>query len=234
MEFKIYQTTDYSKFSKLVGNRSINHLHLRRLKKSIQENYLFTVIIVNEFFQIIDGQHRFEVIKSLGLPVYYAIKPGYGLNEVHILNANNKTYSLDAYLEGYCDLGIPDYIRYREFKEKYKFAHTECLSLLSNSSNVSSHDFKTGNYKIRNYEKAVMYADKILMVQPYHDRYRKRSFVNALHSLLKNENFNFSEFLNKLKQQPSSLTPCVTTEQYVLLIENIYNYKRREKVNLRY
>jgi len=234
MEFKIYQTTDYSKFSKLVGNRSINHLHLRRLKKSIQENYLFTVIIVNEFFKIIDGQHRFEFIKSLGLPVYYAIKPGYGLNEVHILNANNKTYSLDAYLEGYCDLGIPDYIKYREFKEKYKFGHRECLSLLSDTINLPSHDFKTGNYKIKNYEKAVMYAEKILMLKPYHDRWKRGPFINALHGLFRNENFNFSEFLNKLKQQPTALTSCVTTEQYLLLIEDIYNYKRRQKVNLRY
>jgi ParB-like chromosome segregation protein Spo0J len=28
------------------------------------ENYLFTVIIVNEKYEIIDGQHRFDVIKN--------------------------------------------------------------------------------------------------------------------------------------------------------------------------
>ena len=35
----------------------------------MNDNYLFTVIIVNEKnYEIIDGQHRFEVIKELKLP----------------------------------------------------------------------------------------------------------------------------------------------------------------------
>jgi hypothetical protein len=30
------------------------------------------------------------------------------------------------------------------------------------------------------------------------------------------------------------VTDCTNTQQYVSLIEEIYNYRRREKVNLRY
>ena len=44
----------------------------------MQSNYLFTVIIVNENYEIIDGQHRFEVIKELNLPLRYIICEGYG------------------------------------------------------------------------------------------------------------------------------------------------------------
>ena len=42
------------------------------------------------------------------------------------------------------------------------------------------------------------------------------------------------EFLAKLKQQPTTLQDCTNTSQYKVLIEEIYNYRRREKVNLRY
>ena len=61
----VHTTTDYFLFKPINGNRNINRLHLSRLKKSIEENYLFTVIIVNENYEIIDGQHRFECIKEL-------------------------------------------------------------------------------------------------------------------------------------------------------------------------
>ena len=34
---------------------------------------------------------------------------GYGLNEVHILNQNSKTWNADDYLAGYCNLGNKNY-----------------------------------------------------------------------------------------------------------------------------
>jgi hypothetical protein len=52
--------------------------------------------------------------------------------------------------------------------------------------------------------------------------------------MLKNENFEFAEFITKLKQQPTTLQDCTSITQYKVLIEEIYNYRRREKVNLRY
>ena len=87
----VYTTNDYTLFTSIDGNRTKNKLHIKRLKQSIKENYLFTVIIVNENYEIIDGQHRFDVIKELNLPLYYIICEGYGLAEVHILNQISKT-----------------------------------------------------------------------------------------------------------------------------------------------
>ena len=51
---------------------------------------------------------------------------------------------------------------------------------------------------------------------------------------MQNENFEFTEFLQKIKIQPTALQDCNTVDQYKLLIEEIYNYKRRDKVNLRF
>ena len=46
--------------------------------------------------------------------------------------------------------------------------------------------------------------------------------------------FVFDEFLHKVKLRPNKLVPCGTVEQYVEMIEDIYNYKRGSKVNLRF
>ena len=53
-------------------------------------------------------------------------------------------------------------------------------------------------------------------------------------SILKHENFDFMEFLNKIKLQSIKLIDCSNVSQYKLLIEEIYNYRRRDKVNLRF
>ena len=152
---QVHTTTDYFLFKPIEGNRNKNLLHINRLKKSMAETYLFTVIIVNEKYEIIDGQHRFDVIQELKLPLNYIVCKGYGLNEVHILNQNSKTWTSDDYLDGYCKLGYKDYLKYKEFKELYGIGHYECMWLL-NGSQLSNPTqvFFTGDFKIKNYNEA--------------------------------------------------------------------------------
>jgi hypothetical protein len=232
---QVHTTTDYFLFKPIEGNRNKNLLHINRLKKSMAETYLFTVIIVNEKYEIIDGQHRFDVIQELKLPLNYIVCNGYGLNEVHILNQNSKTWTSDDYLDGYCKLGYKDYLKYKEFKELYGIGHYECMWLL-NGSQLSNPTqvFFTGDFKIKNYNEACKIIEKIMLVEPYYEEWKRRSFILAMLQLFKNPNFELTEFLQKLKLQPTALSNCSTTNQYVSLIEEIYNYRRREKVNLRY
>ena len=231
----VHTTTDYFLFKPIEGNRNLNLLHLNRLKKSIEENYLFTVITVNENYEIIDGSHRFECIKELKLPLNYIKCKGYGLREVHIFNANSKTWTTDDYLTGYCNLGYKDYIGYRNFKNKYGFGHNECMQMLAESHNGDAvKNFWNGKFKIKNLFEAERNAELIHMIKPYYSGYNRRTFVYAILTLLKKENFLFTEFLSKLKQQPSTLQDCHNVSSYIALIEEIYNYRRKDKVNLRY
>lgn len=236
---QVHTTTDYFLFKPIDGNRNKNLMHINRLKKSMSEHYLFTVIIVNDKYEIIDGQHRFDVIQELNLPLHYVICKGYGLNEVHILNANSKTWNSDDYLEGYCNMGYKNYLSYRTFKQKYGFGHNECITMLT-GGNVSAclgdrtKVFYEGKLVLTNEKEAYRIADMIELTSQFYSGYKRRSYVYALIGLLKNKNFEFTEFIQKLKSQPTALCDCTSTEGYVALIEEIYNYRRREKVNLRY
>lgn len=233
----VHTTKDYFLFKPIDGNRNVNKLHVSRLKKSMLKNYLFTVMIVNENYEIIDGQHRFAVIKDLGLPLHYVKCEGYGLNEVHILNENSKNWSADDFLAGYCDLDKIDYKIYRRFKEKYRFGHNECMAMLTgaNGGGGSAYElFRSGKFKVTHLDEATEEAEMIWQLKDLYDGFRRRSFVYAMLQLFDKENFEFSEFLQKVKNQPSVLTDCSTSDQYIALIEEIYNYRRRQKVNLRY
>ena len=230
----VHTTNDYFLFKPLQGNRELNPLHLKRLKNSMEKNYLFTVIIVNENYEIIDGQHRFKNIMELGLPLNYIICNGYGLDEVHILNQNSKNWSSDDFMEGYIDLGYEDYQIYKAFKNKYKFEHNVCMSLLGgkkSSGNVKE-AFNNGQFKVVNYSEAEKTAKQLWRCNGITDKFDKRSFILALITLFKNPQFKYDEFLKKLSIK--SLKNCSTVNEYIQDIEDVYNYKRTDKVNLRY
>jgi hypothetical protein len=236
---QVHTTKDYSLFKTLNGNRDVNQLHLTRLKESIKKNHLITIIMVNDKFEIIDGQHRYLISQELNLPINYIISKNYGLNEVQILNANMKNWQTMDYVNGYCDLGYKDYIIYRDFVEEYSLNNQVAILILSgeqpggNDVSVSS-KFKEGLFKVNNINNSIRIVEKLQMIKPYYDGCMRRSFVIAMLGMFKNQNFEFTEFIAKLKQQPTTLQDCTNTTQYRSLIEEIYNYRRREKVNLRY
>jgi hypothetical protein len=242
--YQVHTTTDYSMFKSIDGNRNVNLLHINRLKKSMQEHYLFTVIVVNEKYEIIDGQHRFHAIRDLGLPLHYTMIPGYNLLQVQILNANSSNWSSQDYLQAYCDLGYEDYITLSEFLRKYNLNISIGASILIGNTTGQGgmkagapfEFFKHGTLKVsdKQFRDAEKFMDMLYLFEPYFSAFKSRSFVFALMKLSNNPDFSITELLQKVKIQPSALQSCVHVNQMVSLIEEIYNYKRRDKVNLRY
>lgn len=244
----IIQTTyNYGQFKNLHGNRSINVPHKMRLKQSMQEDPLLSLIMVNERNEIIDGQHRFEVCKELNLPINYVIVYGYGMKEVQILNVNSTNWKKIDYLESHAKNGLPNYITFKKFMSDFPQLNfstcLKCLSGLSNSDGekasiggvfVTSKRFENGELKIPNLKKSYEVANKILDYRPFFAKFNDNTFVITLLYLFKHPNYNHLEMLKKLKNQPTAISGCKSQNQYVIMLEEIYNYKRRPKVSLRY
>jgi len=238
-QIQVQTTKDYSLFKVLNGNRDVNQLHLSRLRESMKKQHLISILIVNEKFEIIDGQHRYLISQELNLPINYIVAKKYGLKEVQVLNANMKNWQVVDYVNGYCDLGYKDYEIYRDFVADYGFSHLLAVLLLSGKHQgggkvSSTTKFKEGLFKVKDLNNAKRIAEKLKMIEPYYKGFMRRSFFLAMYSMFVNENFEFTEFLGKLKQQPTTLQDCTNITQYKVLIEEIYNYRRKEKVNLRF
>ena len=113
---KVYKTNDLSVFNQIKGNRPPNPQHIRRLADSIKTNgILQNPIIVNEKMDVIDGQHRLLAAKEANSSVFYIVVDGYELNEVQVLNLNQKNWTSKDFLEGYADMGIESYVKLRNF-----------------------------------------------------------------------------------------------------------------------
>lgn len=71
--WELGETKDYEKFSFVEINREISESNVRKIEKSILEIGIQVPIVVNENFEIIEGQHRFIALSKNDLIIPYII-----------------------------------------------------------------------------------------------------------------------------------------------------------------
>ncbi len=226
---QIFSTKHYGQFYLIEGNRPINERHVKELMMSMTEEECVSPIQVNEKMEIIDGQHRFRALQELKLPIHYYILKGASIKTVQRLNSYTKNWLSDDYLNSYVDAGYKDYKLYKEFKDAYKFGNSIILLLLTNSYDRGAEEvkFKNGQFKISNWDNAVVMAGKLERMSQHITWYKERSWCYALIRALKTKGFDYDKFLGKLIYQSRKLVKCANTKQYLALIEEIYNHMNR-------
>lgn len=111
---KIETTFDYSRFKRLEGNRPVSPKRVKKIIDSINNvGYIANPIIVNDSFEVIDGQGRLEALKQLGLPVQYIISPDASIEECRSMNINQTNWSDRDYIRSFAESGN---IRYKQLE----------------------------------------------------------------------------------------------------------------------
>lgn len=245
--YSVLVTGNYGMFKIMPDNRNLNLLHVKRLVESFNERYLVCPIIVNEKYEVIDGQHRLRACIETNRPVYYIVIKGYGIKEVQILNTNQKNWNKLDFLDMYCAEGKKEYLEFRAFMDDFpdfKIQATEriltgiTLGKKVNKAGikVKQRDFEEGKLHIPDLQKSYSYAKKLMDFKPYFNEFSSGLFVSSMLPLFTNKQYNHKEMIHKLSVCPIKLYPCRDVGQYRLLLEDIYNHKRQKenKVSFRY
>ena len=240
----VLKTANLDQFTTIGGNRVPNPAHIKRLVESITKyGVLCNPILVNEKMQVIDGQHRLMACRETQSEVYYIVLPGYNLDQVHTLNLNQKNWAKKDFMYGYANMGIQSYIKLEQFVEKNSDFHfSDCVSFCSNISSDRSLSlsgkhgeqvFEEGTWVGKDFKLAEVWADKIRQLKPHYPGYNRSSFVGVMILMLQNPQFDFKEFLHKVSMQPGALRDCANRVQYRQMMHDIYNWRSRNKINLR-
>ena len=176
---------------------------------------------------------------SINCPIRYKVTKGAGADEMTSMNSLQRNWSPFDHVHKWVVRGNSNYIVFDRFTKDYPmFKYTEIAMFLQNSQTTIKRDsFESGNYVVKNEKVGRDWADKIVQLKPYFEKYYNKSiFVRGMVKVLSNKKnqFNFDEFLHKVKLRPNNLVACGTVDQYVEMIEDIYNFKRSKKVNLRF
>lgn len=189
--FKVCESTNYDAFARWVDseskNRAIRKFKVEQLMQSISRIGVVRVVIcteVNKKLYILDGQHLFEALKSLGLPIVYTVM-SVPVDEIPatISWLNNTQLSWS----------IRDYLHIHQDKPAYRGVGAKSLeySALSLNAIVRTYGnnnaevkFKAGKYEFFNNELNDSIADTLAQCKQFKVSAHRR-FDTAVESLIR-------------------------------------------------
>lgn len=228
---EILKTTDYSVFKGVIGNRGIHEPHLRRLRSSMERRNMLPAnpIIVNERMEVADGQHRLTAAKELGLPIYYTIVENAGLEEIQMLNANNRAWTTYDYLESYIAMGKKEYITLKQFADEYRISIPIAMKLLTNFKHNQEllRDYRDGKFEVEDYDRADQMASLLTEIRKYSPDMAWAQ-INCVRAVaITQEALDDPKLLvDQLKRYNQVVTRRMSVKDYLAQFENILNANR--------
>lgn len=132
-EIQVLKTTKYSMFKRLEGNRDVKCV--KKIIDSINKvGYIPNPIIVNQYYEVIDGQNRLQAAKELNLPVFYYIVKDIGINEARSMNLGRTNWKPIDYIRSYAESGSASYQMLLDLIEKFPiYSYQEICGFMSNT-----------------------------------------------------------------------------------------------------
>jgi len=227
----IYETENYGQFKRLEGNRDV--ACAKKIVESINEiGYVPNPIIVNEKFEVIDGQNRLSALEELGMPVQYYIIQEIGIEEARALNLGRTNWKPLDYVKSYAESGVYSYeILLSLYEENKKFLSLqEVLGILQNkivyngwcTTSIREGRFETSE---ADYERAV---EIITALKPLKDTFKKmvgnrRTVTTGIAWCLSVESCDRKRLINVIETKYPLIRPVVTTDYYLQDITKLYN-----------
>lgn len=234
------KTKDYQMFIFREDNREkINATHVKKLIESIKSRNLLELrpILVNEKFEIIDGQHRLLAAKELGVDIYYKIEKGLDTAEIMTMNLT-KPWIAGDYLNYYCKNGYQDYIKLKDFMRKNGINLRVALTMIQGDSKQKMQLFKMGKFQFCD----VPTASELDLCHETIDFIKKMNgfslytsssrFWKALRKLVTHAHFDNEKWKENLSKMIERFQAKPTTEDYCRLMMDVYNWRNGNKVNL--
>ena len=227
---EIKETTNYKLFKFADSNRQVVAAHVQGLLKSVQKNNLLRLnpIIVDANMIVIDGQHRLEVAKKLKLPIYYIVDGNISDSDIANLNTNKKNWRPIDYINYHASKGKIEYTELKKLLKKWPgISLSGLIGLLV--SNVSEGGgggtaLKSGTFKITNAEGCEAVLNEAKLFDDFSLRF-DRAFLFALQQCMAAPEYDSARMQDKLMQQPGKLERRANREQYVDLLEQLFNYR---------
>lgn len=241
----IQQTKDYDVFQHFGCNRRLHEGNLKKLQRSIsQENMLASrPILIDEQFRVIDGQHRLEAARRLGVPVWYQVHDGRRPEDMIMLNNAVKSWGIPDYLNFYTKNSYANYINLSSFIEKNKVDVNIALHMLNSDRSTGFYkDFKEGRYEFPDTTEYMNVILRKTMIDDTIEFIKKKTSGNKIYldrvtfycslvTFFNRDNFQYETFMKKLQYKLDLMRPCSKKEEYLKILQSIYNWKNQAPID---
>lgn len=231
---KVYETKDYEKFKTLVGNRNVDIGRVKKIEESIKNvGYIHNPIIVNEKFEVIDGQGRLEALKKLDMPIQYVVQEGIGVKECISMNINQTNWKHIDYIKSYADVGNKSYQYLFDLCKKFpkisviiiEYALIENLKF--DVGILRDGEFNCTEEQYLNAFNKLSYIENFNFIDYKNIKGKSWSFMLALCFCYDCDLIDNKKLIEKVKSYSYTIDMFVSQTQCLQLLEKIYNRNSR-------
>lgn len=237
----VYETTNYRKFKKMLDNREVSPNRVQKIVKSIdQVGYVMSPIIVNEKMEVIDGQGRLAAAERLGLPVYYVVAPGIGIEECRAMNLNQSNWNIKDFVNSYSAGGNINYINLTNLmKEFEKTLGVNTLYAIAygdvyHSAGGVGERIRSGllMFDSAEYVSARKLCNYLTEFAPIVNRIggRKELYFGAIRFMVTCDGCDRKALKERVVKRQTSLLPVANMEQALDMLGDCYNFRCAKKI----
>lgn len=244
----VFQTAEYDKLNKLLGNRTIKKTNVKAKKELLQKEGFKSSnpIVINKEGKIIDGQHRRLAAEQLEIPYKFMIDPSLteenSLEVTIELNNSSKPWGLSDYVNAFCEIGNQNYIKLLELAEELETNISKTLMLYmgyKTSGGYHSATIYTGKFifeekkakEARKIKKELDILAEATMNPTYKSIVKGEGFWKAYLEIRRNPNFKFKIMREQFEKMRYTF---LDNRELPKTIVETYNYKRQEATKIQY
>jgi hypothetical protein len=221
---------NYDLFKRIHWNRSVDKGNFQKLLKENREHFQLHrfPILVTKDFKIIDGQHRFEVAKELGSPIYYIQdEVDDSFKTVHSVNKAGKKHTLRdkiEMLERAGDEGAKMiYKVFQLYQGTFDLTTIACLLVAGiGGGNINESIDTKGTIPLNNYDHGIEVLDAMFYSSIPHKG--KSRIVFALAALSKKNGVHPKAIVKRVTANLIKWIDPKSCQEAQRVMANCYNY----------
>ena len=238
---KVYFTQDYARFKMINGNRQLNESKIKKIQRDIRDGldvlrYCPILVVENgNRLDIIDGQHRFYVARTIKTKVWYIICENMEITEIAKINSNTEKWKNADFINAYVQKGNKNYQILQEFMDKYPIPLSVATKLLrsgrimSDSGDGSPFGFQRGEFQAKAKKEAYAFME---LAERFNasNCWSKRGFLVALDKVKEAGICDLEELIEKVTAHPEKMIESGSYKEFLQSMEEVYNIRDRKSV----
>jgi hypothetical protein len=234
-EVKLQKTSDYSIFKANEINRVLVDSGEFTVRKDLlmsmkQDGFkpgcaISCTIEDDGKLTIFDGHNRFATARLLGIPIYYFAFP----KEMEVspldYSRDQKRWTLAQKAQAYAQ-NSADYAEVMTFHETTGIDVGSATSMfygdIASSGNAAKY-VNQGKFKIKDRDNPWRVAAIVRTLGKHCNFSTAKLLVSAVSKSVHAEGFDDAHMIERINRFPELITRCRTTEEYLEMLENIYN-----------
>lgn len=224
---QVYATTNYEVFKYKPDNRDIGEN--AKLREEIKANGILVPVMINEKYEVIDGQHRIEEGKKQGLEIPFIILEGAGKKEIISINTTSKQWMLMDYIKSYASEGIEEYETLLSLERSYDVLPGTLSSLAFNTTDSGRPTNKVKNKQLKfvDYDYLVEFLEFYQEILDRTPLESSSSLTFSLYSVYRLEKFNPERLFDKSGLIHDNLRGVTQQGATTKIILDAYNQRLR-------